>query len=245
MSESPPKPPYGDPAPAPSGAAGDPELAGWGPTRALAALAAFLVLVAIEAAIVAAFDPEIETLGARLALQGMLAVTLLAVAFTAASAGRGVASAAELGLRRPIRPAIKLSVLAYLAYVGCALVIAALIAPEQEDITRDLGFGEGGLGSFAAAFLIIAAAPLTEEVFFRGFLFAGLRRAAPFAVAALISAGIWGLFHFTGPGSWGVVLQLAVFGVALAWLYERTGSLLPAIAVHAFNNALAFGVLTS
>jgi len=63
--------------------------------------------------------------------------------------------------------------------------------------------------------------------------------------SALISASIWGLFHYTGPGSWGVVLQLAVFGAWLAWLYERTGSIWPTIAVHAFNNAIAFAILTS
>ncbi|MGH2951253.1 MAG: lysostaphin resistance A-like protein, partial [Solirubrobacterales bacterium] len=110
---------------------------------------------------------------------------------------------------------------------------------------RDLGFGEGNFGSIAAGFLIIAVAPLSEEVFFRGFLFGGLRRGVPFALAAVLSAGIWGLFHFTGPESWGVVLQLTVFGIALAWLYDRTGSLWPPVAVHALNNALAFAVLTS
>ncbi len=88
-------------------------------------------------------------------------------------------------------------------------------------------------------------APITEELFFRGFMFAGLRRRLPFVAAAAISAGLWGFFHFTGPGSWGVVLQLAVFGIALSWLYERTGSIWPPIAIHAFNNALAFAILTS
>ena len=61
----------------------------------------------------------------------------------------------------------------------------------------------------------------------------------------MISSGIWGLFHYTGPDSWGVVLQLAVFGVALSWLYERTGSIWPTIGVHALNNAIAFALLTS
>jgi membrane protease YdiL (CAAX protease family) len=61
----------------------------------------------------------------------------------------------------------------------------------------------------------------------------------------LVSAGIWGVFHYTGPETWGVVLQLTVFGVALAWLYERTGSLYPTIAVHGFNNAVAFAILMS
>jgi membrane protease YdiL (CAAX protease family) len=217
----------------------------WGPARTLAAFAVFLVLVAVEAAIVAAFDPEIETLEARLALQGVLAITLLGVAFVAANPGAGVATGAELGLRRPIHPAIKASLIAYFGYIGCALVIAALIRPEQEDVTRELGFGEGGIADVVVPLLIIVAAPLSEEVFFRGFIFAGLRRGTPFALAGAISAGIWGLFHYTGTDSWGVVLQLTVFGIALAWLYERTGSLWPPIAVHAINNALAFAVLAS
>ena len=42
-----------------------------------------------------------------------------------------------------------------------------------------------------------------------------------------------------------MVLQLAVFGVALSWLYERTGSIWPTIGVHALNNAIAFALLTS
>jgi uncharacterized protein len=245
VSEGPPRPPFGEPAAAPGAPAGDPEAAGWGPARTLAALAVFLVVVAIEATIVAAFDPDIETLGARLALQASLAATLVAVAFVAANPGRGLATAETLGLRRPLRPAVKLSFLAYLVYIGCAVVIAALLSPEQEDVTRDLGYGEGALGSIAAGLLIIGAAPLSEEVFFRGFLFSGLRRGAPFALAAVVSAGIWGLFHYTGADSWGVVLQLTVFGLVLTWLYERTGSLWPPIALHLLNNALAFAVLTS
>ena len=61
----------------------------------------------------------------------------------------------------------------------------------------------------------------------------------------MISSCVWGLFHYTGPDSWGVVLQLSIFGLALAWLYERTGSIWPTIAVHALNNAIAFALLTS
>jgi CAAX protease family protein len=233
------------PAPPQTGKGG-PTDAAWGPGRTVVALIGFLVLISLEAAVVAAFDPDIDTLVARLALQALLAVTLVAVAFAAAHPGPGLfAPASVLGLRRPPGAWIGPTLIAYFAYVLCALVIAALLAPEQEDVTRELGGDQGVAGTIVAGLLIIGAAPLTEEIFFRGFLFAGVRRSAPFAVAALVSAGIWGLFHYTGEGSWGVVLQLAVFGVALAWLYERTGSIWPTIAVHAFNNALAFTLLTS
>ena len=220
----------------------------WGPKRVLGGLAALLALVAIEAVVVSAIDGgDSDSLGlaASLTLQASLAVTMVGVAFAVARPGSGWALPAELGLRRPLHPAIKASVIAYLAYIGCALVIAALLQPEQEDVTRDLGADEGVLGSIVAGLLIVCVAPVTEEIFFRGFMFGGVRRATSFVVAALVSAGIWGVFHYTGPETWGVVLQLAVFGIALAWLYERTGSLYPPIAVHAFNNAVAFSILMS
>jgi uncharacterized protein len=220
----------------------------WGPKRALGGLAALLALVLVEAVVVSAIDGgDSDSLGlaASLTLQAALAATMVGVAFAVARPGEGWAAATELGLRRPLHPAIKASVLAYFAYIGCALVIAALIQPEQEDVTRELGADEGVLGTIVAGFLIVCVAPVTEEVFFRGFMFNGLRRGTSFAVAALVSAAIWGVFHYTGEGSWGVVLQLTVFGIVLAWLYERTGSVYPTIAVHGFNNALAFAILIS
>jgi membrane protease YdiL (CAAX protease family) len=206
-------------------------------------LAALFVEVGLIAAI---FDPDLESLASRLVLQAALAVTLVGVAFVAANPGTGTfASPAELGLRWPRRSFIGPTLIAYFGYIACALVIAALVQTEQEDVTRELGVDEGTLAAIAAGVLVIAVAPLTEEIFFRGFMFTGMRRALPFAVAALIPAVIWGLFHYTGPDSWGVALQLAVFGLWLSWLYERTGSIWPAIAVHAFNNGVAFAILTS
>ena len=184
-------------------------------------------------------------LATRLILQALLALTIVIVAFAAANPGGGLAAPFALGLRRPTRPWIRPSIAAYLTYIVCAIAITALLHPQQEDITRDLGFGESIVGGLASAFLVVVVAPFSEEIFFRGFMFTGLRRRLPFIVAALISASIWGLFHFTGAGSWGVVLQLSVFGVILAWLYERTGSIWPTIGVHALNNLLAFALLTS
>jgi membrane protease YdiL (CAAX protease family) len=218
----------------------------WGPAVVLAGLAALLVMVLIAGGIANAIDPEIETLGARLALQAALAISLIAVAVGAARMADGTIAAGEaLGLRRPLRSPWGPAVVAYVLYIACAIAIAVAIEPEQEDITRELGFGEGGLGDVVAGLLIIGVAPVSEEIFFRSFFFGGLRSRMPFAAAAVIAAAIWGLFHYTGPDSWGVVLQLGVFGVVLSWLYERTGSIWPPIAVHAVNNAIAFSILTS
>lgn len=235
-----------DPAAAEQGAAllgqGGPR---WGTARALGGIALALFLTGVAAALAVGIDPNLESLGATLALQGMVAAVFVGVAFYIAAPGPGSADAAELGLRRPYRPAVKAAVAAYLVYIGCAVLINTVLDPEQEDIARDLGLGEGVLGTIAAGVMIIVVASVSEEIFFRGFVFAGLRRNAPFAVAALVSAFIWALLHFNPDdpvGSWGVVAQLTVLGVALAWLYERTGSIWPAIAVHALNNAIAFSI---
>jgi membrane protease YdiL (CAAX protease family) len=201
---------------------------------------------AFEVGIVSAFDPGPLSLAGRLVAQALLAMTLVGIAFiVAAGAGGGMASPDALGLRRPLRSPLGLAAAAYLGYVAIALVYSALVRPEQEDVTRDLGLGSGAFGTIAAGLLIVVAAPISEEIFFRGFIFGGLRRRLSFPAAAVLSGVIFGLFHFTGPDSIGVVPQLAFLGFALAWLYEETGSIYPAIAVHAVNNALAFAILAS
>jgi len=249
VSEPPPIVPPPDPvsAAAPSARKGAPGW--WGAARALAGLGVLLVLTALASGIVAGIDGgEIDSLAARLSVQAILALALVGVAYwiaQAQAAESGETPFECLGLRRPVRPAIKLSVLAYVAYIACAIVVSSLLDPEQEDITRELGFDEGTLGAIAAGILIVVAAPISEEVFFRGLLFSGFRRSGGFIIGAVASAGIWGLFHYTGPDSWPVILQLSIFGVILARLYDRTGSIWPPIAVHAVNNAIAFSVLAS
>jgi uncharacterized protein len=240
----PPPPPPPEATTAPSEDRGQLPDSGWGPGQTLVGLAVLLAVTLIQVSVIAAFDPDLESLAARLVLQTLLALSLVGVAFLLTNPGQ-LTQPSLLGLRSALVPPWKPATLAYLVYIGCAIAIAALIQPEQEDVTEELGYGESGLADVAVGVLIVGIAPITEEIFFRGFMFAGLRRKLPFIAAALISAGVWGLFHYTGPGTWGVVLQLAVFGVILAWLYERTGSLWPTIAVHALNNALAFAILTS
>jgi membrane protease YdiL (CAAX protease family) len=81
----------------------------------------------------------------------------------------------------------------------------------------------------------VVFAPLFEELAFRGLLFAILRRKFKFLPAALISAGIFGIAH--GYGLVGL-LSVCWSGVLWAWIYEKTGSLLPGILAHAINNLL-------
>jgi CAAX protease family protein len=81
----------------------------------------------------------------------------------------------------------------------------------------------------------VVFAPLFEELVFRGLLFAILRRKFSFLPAALISAVIFGVAH--GYGLVGL-LSVCWSGLLWAWIYEKTGSLLPGILAHAINNLL-------
>jgi membrane protease YdiL (CAAX protease family) len=237
-------PPPPPPAPASEAAPEDSVTRAWGPNRALLGILVLLLVVTVEAAIVGAFDPNLNSLAAKLVLQALLAATLIGVSFTMAAPRGGIAPPEALGLRRPRPGAAKLAITAYLAYFAFALIYSGLVSPHQKDLTRDLGYGDGALASVIAGILIVVAAPIAEETFFRGFLFGGMRSKLSFPWAALVSALIFGAFHYTGTGSLTVLPQLMALGLVLAWLYERSGSIYPTIAVHMLNNAIAFAILT-
>jgi uncharacterized protein len=204
-----------------------------------------LVAVTVESAVISIFDPNLKALAAKLVLQALLAITLAAVAFYLAGDDGRRAPAARLGLRRPQAAAVGIVLVGIVAYLAFAIVYSNLVAPHQKDITRSLGYGHGTGASVAVGILIVGAAPISEEIFFRGFVFGGLRRRLSFLVAGVISAVIFGAFHYTGASSATLLPQLAALGFVQAWIYERSGSILPTIAVHMLNNAVAFAQIVS
>ena len=84
------------------------------------------------------------------------------------------------------------------------------------------------------AIAAVIAAPLCEEIVFRGYLYAAAKRFAGPWAAGICSALVFAAAH----GSLAALLPLFVFGCLLVFIYERTGSLWAPIAVHfCFNGA--------
>ncbi|MBQ4200034.1 MAG: CPBP family intramembrane metalloprotease [Kiritimatiellae bacterium] len=83
------------------------------------------------------------------------------------------------------------------------------------------------------SFLLLEA-PLLEEPLFRGVIFGGLAKIMPAGLAMALSGLLFALIHVNAA----TLIPLWFLGVAFAWLYARTGTLLAPMAVHfAFNAA--------
>ena len=87
---------------------------------------------------------------------------------------------------------------------------------------------------YATLFAAVFIAPFCEEVFFRGFVFPGLRRAMPVGWAIVLSSLLFAVAH-ADPGSFAV---LFIIGLALAFLRWRTGSIWPGMILHMLNNGI-------
>jgi membrane protease YdiL (CAAX protease family) len=87
--------------------------------------------------------------------------------------------------------------------------------------------------------VVVLAAPLGEEVFFRGFLYQALRQRFRVWPAALISAAVFATVHISP------ILIFALFpvGIGLALIYERKRSLLSSMAAHALFNLVGMLVI--
>lgn len=86
-------------------------------------------------------------------------------------------------------------------------------------------------------FLATFAAPITEELLFRGWIYTSLRRTLGVAFAILIVSVLFACAHWESTHFY----ALAVFpvGLALAYVRERTGSVAASITFHALYNGIA------
>ena len=89
-----------------------------------------------------------------------------------------------------------------------------------------------------ALFMVVIIAPLTEEMFFRGFIFHGLWSRFGFWPAAVGSGWLFAMVHVTGRDRIGLIVPFTILGILFAALVRRTGSLWNSIAVHFLFNAI-------
>jgi membrane protease YdiL (CAAX protease family) len=118
---------------------------------------------------------------------------------------------------------------------AASIVVEPLLALFPEKYLEQLNamVGTGGWTILTT----VVAAPILEEVFFRGLLLDGLSRRWNASAAVAASALLFGAAHLP-------ILPQAVnafvVAVVMGYIYLSTRSLIPVIVIHAINNGLAY-----
>ena len=208
-------------------------------------LALALVLAAVmtapfgaDAAALLLGDGELSVLGSVVLLVSTQ-IALLLVAWTfvfrpnalaglPALAGRDPSGAVRAGLGWGVLAWIGSSVVSYAVIVALdSLGIEA--APQAAEQALDL------IDPWLAVLAIVLLAPVAEELFFRGVIFNAFLREGGRRWAFLGSSALFAVIHL----SLAAFVPIFLLGLALAWVYARTGNLIAPIVMHATVNGIS------
>lgn len=209
----------------------------------LGVILVFAVVVGLARGDRAFYRANIETIS----LTGTLAIYLAVGAGIAVALRRLRAPLSFLGLRWPTPNDVGLTLLLLIPwYIGIAVVTslssAALNGGHLVQSNSRLIFVQrpNGIGLLLLALLVTAvAAPVCEEIFFRGMLFRLLRTRVPLWAAVVLSAVAFGLAHASPVVSLALLPTFMFMGIVLALVYSRTGWLTNSILLHGLSNAVA------
>jgi uncharacterized protein len=231
--------PIGQPRP------GGRRVARWRPSAALGA-----IVLAFFASQIVAFLIVLAGGGQSGAPRGVVAAALVTadlviVGVVIAFARRGAArlGPATLGIRRTrFWPALGWLLVIYAGIAAFEVLWVALVGSGHHRAVSTAGGHPGVPAALGLLFAIAVAAPIAEEIAFRGYLFGALTRWRGPWIGALVTALLFGLAHIaTYPPQ--LLPMMAAFGFGACLLYWFTGSLLPCISLHALNNGIVTGVL--
>lgn len=137
--------------------------------------------------------------------------------------------------------------LAYILIFGMALSVLGNYMVEALGLTEmSVSYKEAESYLYSPPFPVQVLAsglviPFAEEVIFRGLGFASLREKLPFWLSAVLSAALFGLYHGNLPQG----VYAFFIGLALAWLYEVSGTLPAPYLFHVSANLLSLFVMNT
>lgn len=140
----------------------------------------------------------------------------------------------------------------WLGAIAAQLAVAAVVIALDLPIVRNTeGIDELSADRTYVVSLVISAvvaAPIVEEMVFRGVVMRGLRSRLPIVAVVLVQGVLFGAAHVDpvrGAGNIGLVLVLSGVGIAFGVAVALLGRIGPSIVAHAiFNGAVLLLVLT-
>ena len=147
---------------------------------------------------------------------------------------------AALGVRSPERafaflliPVVLIGSLGFTALYELAIGSLGVESLAPESLPREM-FGEGALRVTTVAVTALMI-PFVEELFFRGFLFAGLAARFGLLTGLIVSAAVFAVAH----ADVRTMIPIFVAGLLFGWAYHVTKTLWVPIAAHACQNLAA------
>ncbi|MEM0897790.1 MAG: type II CAAX endopeptidase family protein [Verrucomicrobiota bacterium] len=110
---------------------------------------------------------------------------------------------------------------------------------ELQESVRMLAESDSWLLKGTVVFAAVIAAPISEEIIFRGFLYPALKRYSDRFFAAVVTSLIFAVIHFNTAS----VLPLFALAMVMVISYELSGSLLVPIGIHAIFNLFQTGMV--
>lgn len=129
--------------------------------------------------------------------------------------------------------------------VALALMVqaASTLLPIPQSLPIDRYFRDTA-GAYMMTVFGVTFAPLVEELFFRGFMYAALARRLGMMAAVLITAALFAFIHTSQlANAWAPLLLLFFVGVVLTAVRARTGSVATTFLVHVGYNGTLFTLL--
>jgi membrane protease YdiL (CAAX protease family) len=183
-------------------------------------------------------DGELTLIGATIILVSTQAALLLvswlfvyrprALANLPGFPGREPLQAAALGIGWGVAAWVVSTLL-----IGIAAVILQQLGvePEAQAAERAIEL----LNPVLVVLAIVVVAPIAEEIFFRGVVFNAWLREGGRRFAFIGSAVLFAVIHVSLVS----LVPIFVLGLMLAWIYNRTGTLVAPIAMHATVNGIS------
>lgn len=143
---------------------------------------------------------------------------------------------------------IVLAIYSYLAFIpvlavsfGAVLLLAKLFnyTPPPQPIYELIFEEKRTLFIIAVSVMVPIIGPIAEETFFRGFLYGALKNKIGVKLGIIISAFLFSLLHNNLIG----FAPILLFGIFLAYIREKTGSIMPSIVIHIIHNSVLAGLL--
>jgi len=172
------------------------------------------------------------------------AVIGLALMYLIVRARRGLPFREYLGFRKTSVRMVLLSLLVFAVYFGFNFLVEQYGTTGQDPSSFGIDLYDTSTWPVLVWVSVCLIGPFYEEVWVRGFMFAGfIRSQLALSGTLVVTSLFWAVQHIQY--TWLAIGMIFLFGLALGYLRYKSDSIWPPIIIHVINNTIALALLTA